>query len=163
MTQTVVKLFNDPAVAVIAIRELQSRGFKASDIGIAVRSGNVSDMIVRRAEVVLSGKAEAAGGVLALSGPAANGSSLDSLGDIWGVPKDALFYYESGLQRGGVVVSVHVDESKASEARAILRQSDTSRIVLTDPPTNDRPFYLSARASKFDDRDRLFSGDFRKY
>ena len=163
MANVLVKLFNDPAVAVNAIRELQSSGIKSADIGIAVRAGEISEMVARRAEVKLSDKGQVDGlGAISLAGPVAAGDSLGALANIWGVPIDAIFYYESGLRCGGVVVSVH-DKAQIKAAKAAMRSADPFHIVPVDPPTNDRPFYLSDRVTQSDPRDKLLSADFRKY
>ncbi len=158
MTKAVVKLFQDPAIAARAIQELIASGVEPGDIGVAVKTEEASAVISRSAGVTLT-----TSGGIALSGPAASSNSLDGLAEIWGVAKEGMFYYESGLQRGGVIISVHTGEAGAQAARAALRAADSSHIVAIDPPLNDRPFYLSERVTKSDMRDKQFSGDFRKY
>ncbi|MDO8673891.1 MAG: hypothetical protein Q7O66_20970 [Dehalococcoidia bacterium] len=155
MAKTMVKLFQDPAAAARAITELVFSGAKLADIGVAVKSPVACDTLSREAGVSFTARVDApTSGTIALSGPAAGGNTFESLAAIWDVAKEGLFYYESGLQRGGVVVSVQADEAGAASARAILRSADSFHVAPTDPPTNDGPFYLSERVTRIDQRGR---------
>ena len=81
-----------------------------------------------------------------------------------GLSEEALSYYRLGLALGGMVVRVSTDESKADEARKILRVAGSKPLTERAPQWANSPgFAAASRMSSTNPVDAPMSGDFRKY
>jgi uncharacterized membrane protein len=100
----------------------------AADAGIGAAIGGIGGLLLGFAGLAVPGVGPllVAGPIIAtLSGMgigAAAGGLVGILTDA-GVPKDEAHFYAEGVRRGHVLVTIHTDESRAEEARAILDQS----------------------------------------
>lgn len=111
-TKTLVKGFEDAAKAEHAVQALHDAGIARDDLGfIGRRIGGLSELLVGRASFE---------GPLVLAGPpvAARTSTLvDTLVRL-GVPRADAMKHIEGLEHGGAVVTVTVDDE---EEEAIVR------------------------------------------
>jgi len=81
-----------------------------------------------------------------------------------GLSEEALSYYRLGLTLGGMVVRVSTDESKADEARNILRVTGVRPLTERAPQWANSPgFAAASKMSATNPIDAPMSGDFRKY
>ncbi|MDP2952313.1 MAG: hypothetical protein Q8O76_03240, partial [Chloroflexota bacterium] len=151
--KSLVKLFQDPLAAEKASHELKAHGFKDEEIG-TLRGGQDGGLSLPGV-----GSVKAQGPVAAALADAGGDPGL-ALAKLWGLPQDALAYYEVGLSLGGVVVSVHAPDKRLQKARTILRSAEHS-----SPVEQQRtPGFLKAgRMSGTNPIDAQMTGDFRRY
>ncbi len=169
MAKTAVKLFKDPLSAEKAAAELEAKGFKADEIGILVRDKKKTAKFTstKTCEVILP----QAGNILALGAMAtALGKAADSeeamaaLTNVLGLPEETVGYYEFGLSVGGILISVHTDEARLSQAQEILRAADALVAAAKGEMWGSSPGFASAgRMTETDPIDAKMTGDFRRY
>jgi len=68
------------------------------------------------------GSAAAGAGIGAAAG-AVTGGLVGALMDV-GLPEEDAHFYAEGVRRGGVLVTVHADDTRASIATGIMRQAN---------------------------------------
>jgi len=141
MAKAVAKLFRDPLSAEKAAKELKSQGFKAEEIGILVRDPEKAKRLGTEATEDI-------------------GSALANLPDM---PDEALKYYEFGIKVGGVLISVHADETRLPQAREILRGADVVVTARGEMWASSPAFPAAGRMTETDPIDAKMTGDFRRY
>jgi hypothetical protein len=161
MPKVETKLYRKPEEAKKAIHDLKAKGFKPEEIGVVTsekRRQDLAESIKPAADV---GSVLAMGAATSL---AKAGSDLSkALSELWGAPEEAVNYYKHSIDLGGIVVSVHVDEAKAAQARQILRAA-AEPVAKKRPLSTISPGFLKAsRMSSTNPIDAPMSGDFRRY
>lgn len=141
MAKVVAKLFRDPLSAEKAAKELKSQGFKADEIGILVRDREKAERLGTEATEEI-------------------GAALTNLLDL---PDEALRYYEFGVTVGGVLISVHSDETRLPQAREILRGADVGVVARGEMWASSPAFPAAGRMTETDPIDAKMTGDFRRY
>lgn len=170
MAKAAVKLFKDPIKAEKAAAELEAKGFKADEIGILVHDKKkaVKFTGTKTVEVTLpqAGPAVALGAMAtALSKAGASSEeAMAALTDVLGLPEETVRYYEFGLVAGGVLISVHAEEARLSQAQEILRSADVLVAAAKGEMWGSSPGFASAgRMAETDPIDAKMTGDFRRY
>ena len=167
MNKLVSRLYRDPADASKAVHHLISSGYKAHDVGVLARTKNTARSVlgekVEKVSFHAVGDHMVAAGCLvpALSKePGHAGKFSDTLAQVLGVGAEAAEYFEFGLGANGVLVVVQTDESKVTEAHAILGQSAAApkKVGVASPG-----FDKASRMSATNPVDATMTGDFRKY
>ena len=141
MAKVVAKLFRDPLSAEKATKELKAQGFKADEIGILVRDREKAERLGTEATEEI-------------------GAALTNLLDL---PDEALRYYEFGVTVGGVLISVHSDETRLPQAREILRGADVGVVARGEMWASSPAFPAAGRMTETDPIDAKMTGDFRRY
>ena len=141
MAKTVVRLFRDHLSAEKAAKELKAQGFKADEIGILVHDREKAERLGTEPTEEI-------------------GSALTNLLDL---PDEALKYYEFGVTVGGVLISVHADETHLAQAREILRGADVGVVAKGEMWASSPAFPAAGRMTETDPIDAKMTGDFRRY
>lgn len=169
MAKTAVKLFKDPINAEKAAAELEAKGFKADEIGILVHDKKkaVKFTGTKTVEVTLpqAGSTLALGAMATALGKATSSEeAMTALTDLLGLPEETVKYYEFGLVAGGVLISVHAEEARLSQAQEILRSVDALVAATKGELWGSSPGFASAgRMTETDPIDAKMTGDFRRY
>ena len=141
MAKTVVRLFRDHLSAEKDAKELKAQGFKADEIGILVRDSEKAERLGTEPTEEI-------------------GSALTNLLDL---PDEALKYYEFGVTVGGVLISVHSDETRLAQAREILKGADVGVVARGEMWASSPAFPAAGRMTETDPIDAKMTGDFRRY
>jgi hypothetical protein len=169
VAKAAVKLFKDPLSAEKAAAELKAKGFKADEIGILARDKKKTAKFTstKTCEVTLpqAGVTLARGVMATALGKAANSEeAMAKLTDLLGLSKEAIRYCDFGLSVGGVLISVHTDEARLSQAQEILRAADVLVTAAKGERWGSSPGFASAgRMTETDPIDAKMTGDFRRY
>ncbi len=130
MAKALVKLFRDLASAESAARELQSRGYKGTEIGLLMKDSPGTQAVslgcgFDRAEAELPGIGHtvALGAfVPAVTAGGVRDSSLETaLRQSFGLSSELYACYEFGVSLGGVLVGVQSDTTGLTMARHALK------------------------------------------
>ena len=141
MAKAVAKLFRDPLSAENAAKELKSQGFKADEIAILVRDPEKAERLGTEATEEI-------------------GAALTNLLDL---PDEALKYYEFSVSIGGILISVHTDETRLPQAQEILRGADIGVAARGEMWASSPAFPAAGRMTETDPIDAKMTGDFRRY
>jgi hypothetical protein len=168
VAKAAVKLFRDPLNAERAAEELKAKGFKGDEIGILVRDKERTSKLAlaESAEVMLpqAGATSAMGAMAATLAKAGSEEAMATLITSLEISEEVAKYYDFGVSVGGVLISVHADEARLSQAQEILRAADAPTTTLTADIWATSPgFALASRMSATDPLDAKMTGDFRKY
>jgi len=164
-----LKLFKDPANAERAAAELGSKGFKAEEIGVLVgdkkKAARFSSTQAAELTLPQAGSTLALGAMATALGKAASSEeAMTALTDLLGLPEETVKYYEFGLVAGGVLMSVHAEEARLSQAQEILRSADVLVAATKGELWGSSPGFASAgRMTETDPIDSKMTGDFRRY
>ncbi|MDZ4245870.1 MAG: hypothetical protein U1D67_02000 [Dehalococcoidia bacterium] len=167
MAKIVIKLFRDPRQASEVLGVLKKQGFKDDEIGLIARS-NGNQVFSKASQTINfseAGEIVAQGPVqspLKEAGSAAEKPGLAAaLSKILELPEETGSYLEFGITVGGILVSVHAEDTKAQKARDVFRSSNFTakpKVVNSSPG-----FSIAERMAATDPIDAPMSGDFRKY
>jgi len=169
VAKAAVKLFKDPINAEKAAAELGANGFKADEIGILVGAKRKAAKFAstQTAELTLpqAGSILALGAMAKALGKAASSEeAMTALTDLLGLPEEMVKYYEFGLVAGGILISVHAEEARLSQAQEILRSVDALVAATKGELWGSSPGFASAgRMTETDPIDAKMTGDFRRY
>jgi len=141
MAKAVLRLFRDLLSAEKAAKELQSQGFKAEEIGILVRDRQKAERLGTETTEEI-------------------GAALTNLLDL---PDEALKYYEFSVSIGGILISVHTDETRLPQAQEILRGADIGVAARGEMWASSPAFPAAGRMTETDPTDAKMTGDFRRY
>ena len=162
MAKVAAKLFRDLTNAVKAVDDLRAKGFKEEGIGILLRDkekaakftalGSTSEVMLPEAGASLG------------SGPLAK-AGADALTDLLGLPEETVSYYDFAVAMGGILVSVHTDDTQLPRAQEILRGADALAAVPVREGTwaSSPGFAQAGRMTATDPIDAKMTGDFRMY
>jgi hypothetical protein len=161
MPKVETKLYRKPEEAKKAIDDLKAKGFKPEEIGAITsehRKNYLGDSIN---PTVVVDSVVAMGAAAAISKAGAN--LVKALTELWGIPEETATYYQRGVALGGILVSVHVEDAKAAQARQILRAA-AGPVAKKMPLAQISPGFLKAsRMTATNPIDAPMSGDFRRY
>lgn len=161
MPKAETKLYRKPEEAKKAIDDLKAKGFKPEEIGVVTSERRKKDLGDSIKPTVVVDSVVAMGAAAAVS---KSGSNLaKALTELWGIPEETASYYQRGIAIGGVVVSVHVEEAKAAQARQILRAAAGPVAKKTSLAQISPGFLKASRMSATNPIDAPMSGDFRRY
>ena len=169
MAKAAVKLFKDPVNAEKAAAELKAKGFKADEIGVLVgdkrKAARFSSTQTAELTLPQAGTALALGAMATALGKAAGSEeAMTALTNFLGLPEETVKYYEFGLAAGGVLLSVHAEEARLSQAQEILRSVDVLVAATKGELWGSSPGFASAgRMTETDPIDAKMTGDFRRY
>jgi len=121
MDRTVVGFFDDYDDAQKAVDGLQGAGFAYSDISVI---SNNADARFGNYDTTTSTAGSRAGHVV---GGAVGGGVIGGLTGL-GIPEEAAGYYAEGIRRGGTLIAVKTDDTRATEAARILRRYGAVRM-----------------------------------
>ncbi len=166
MAKAAIKLFRDPTLAQRVAQELRARGYE-EEVAIVASVRGEGQALARALGLALSQTTIPGVGAAVVSGPlaaalaqAGGDGVAAALAQAWGIPEAAVGYYQVGLASGAVVVSVHGDEARLREAKAVLRAAEEGPATLT----GRSPGFLQAeRMTETNPLDARMSGDFRQY
>jgi hypothetical protein len=164
MMKALIKLFSDVAQAEKAMGELKAKGYQPEEVGVLSAS---REKVQQVAGVdAKAGKLEGVGSVFGTGKLAQAVVAEDApaaLAEAWGLPKQSMEYYETGLARGGLILSIHADESRLASARKVFREVAPNTLEPVSEEGRRSGFQLFDRMTETNMVDRQLSGDFRKY
>ena len=168
MVKGTAKLFRDRLNAKKAAEELKAKGFKGDEIGVLVRDEEeVAELgLTKTTHVVLpqAGTAAAMGPIANALAKLGSEEGIRTLTELLGVSEESAKYYDFGISIGGILISVHADEARLSQAQEILRRADVLAAPAgTETWATSPGFALAGRMTATDPLDAKMTGDFRKY
>lgn len=166
MPKAAAKLFRDAGSAEKAAQELGAKGFKGEEIGILVRDREkAARFALQPTEVSLpQGTAVALGAMAAALAKASAEEAKATLSDLLGLAEETIDYYSFAVSVGGILISVHGDEARLSQAQQIMREADAALSPARGEMWASSPGFTSAsRMTETDPLDAKMTGDFRRY
>ncbi|MDY6906882.1 MAG: general stress protein [Chloroflexota bacterium] len=167
MPKAHARLYKDPLVAKRAVEELQANGFKADEIGVLVHEAKRAEGFgtnPTKVQLPEAGSAVALGAMATSLPKGDEAETALALGGLLGLPEEAILYYDFSVSVGGILLSVHADESRLAQARDIMRGVDSlPASPWNEPATTNPTFEVAERMLETNPIDAPMSGDFRKY
>lgn len=169
MAKTVTKLFREPQQVEDVINELKAKGYRAEEVGILMREKGDGEKFAPELVPVTTGISLPGVGMITAKGALASamsggGDLRPLLVELWGISEETLDYYQTGLSLGGIVVSVHGEDPRLTEARQILRSAGIKPLTERSPMWANSPgFTVASRMSETNPIDAPMTGDFRRY